>query len=176
MATEKAPPPAAAAAPAKEAPPKKSGLKMAIAAVVVLVLEGGIVGLTMKLSAGPRPAMSEVPATAPKEAIEKDAEVKLVDARLPNSVGGRLFSYDLQVVAKVAEKNKTKVAELFQEKDAEIRDQIRAIVASSDPASLAEPGLETLRRQISYQIEQDIGKDLLKEVLIPKCTPIQTQF
>ena len=86
--------------------------------------------------------MSEVPATAPKEAIEKDAEVKLVDARLPNSVGGRVFSYDLQVVAKVGEKNKAKVAELFQEKDAGPRSNPRYCRWGSDPASLAEPGLE----------------------------------
>jgi flagellar basal body-associated protein FliL len=175
MANDKAPPPPAAEA-AAEAPKKKAGMKMAIAAVIVLGLEGGTVAVTMKLAAGPRPVAAEAPIDAQKEAVVKDAEVKLIDAKLPNSLSGRMYLYDLQVVAKVGEKNKEKVTELFTEREAEIRDKIRTIVASASPASLAEPGLETIRRQISYQLEQDIGKDLLKEVLIPKCTRFQTEF
>ena len=75
------------------------------------------------------------------------------------------------VVAATPEKNKAKLTDLFTEKEAQIRDRIRTIVASSDPKALGEPGLETLRRQIAYQLEQDLGKDLIKEILIPKCTP-----
>ena len=61
--------------------------------------------------------------------------------------------------------------ELFAQRESEIRDQIRTIVASSDPISLAEPGLNTLRRKISFKLDETMGKDLIKEVLIPKCTP-----
>jgi flagellar basal body-associated protein FliL len=179
MASEKpAEKPAAAppAAEASEAPAKKSGMKMIVAAAVVLVLEGATVALTMSLASGPKKVIADVPATAPKEIVERDTEVKIIDAKLPNKMEGRLFLYDIQVVAKVSEKNKEKVTELVGERDAEIRDQVRTIIASSDPKSLSEPGLETLKRQISYQLELDIGKDLLKDVLIPKCTPIQAQF
>jgi flagellar basal body-associated protein FliL len=178
MANEKPAPPAAE--PAADAPRKsKAGLKMGIAAAAVLALEVATVVVTMKMAGGPRKATAEPPAPHKVEVVERDAEVKLVEARLPNSSGGRLFLYDLQVVAKVSEKNKTRVAELFAERDAEIRDQIRTIVASADPKTLAEPGLEILKRQIAYQLEQDLGKDgkdLLKEILIPKCTQIQVQF
>ena len=110
----------------------------------------------------------------PAEPEEKDVEVELMKDRLPNNVGGRPFTYDLQIFAKVNEKDKAKATDLFTSRDAETRDRIRTIIASSDPKSLGEPGLETLRRQIAYQLEQDLGKDgkdLVKEVLIPKCTP-----
>ena len=130
----------------------------------------------MMMAGGPKRVIAEVPATAPKEVVERDAEVKILEAKLPNNLRGRLFLYDLQVVAKVDEKNKVKVTELFAERDAEIRDRIRTIIASSDPKSLEEPGLETLRRQIGYQLEQDLGKDLIKELLIPKCTPFRAEF
>lgn len=170
MASDKGAKPAEAPAPAAEAPKKNSMAKMAIMAAVVLVLEGATVGVTMVMSSGPKKALAEAPTSAPAAAVEHDVEVKVVTDRLPNNIS-RLCNYDLQVVAKVDEKNKDKVTELFKDQDAEIRDHIRKIVAGSDPKTLLEPGLETLRRQISYQLDQDIGKDLIKEVLIPKCTP-----
>jgi flagellar basal body-associated protein FliL len=174
MANDKAAPPAPAAeAPAKEGAKKGAGMKMAIAAVVVLALEGGTIGVTMKMAGGPQKVTAEVPvATQP---AERDAEIELIDAKLPNGVSGRLYVYDLAVVIKVAEKKKPDVTNLCNERKAEIRDQVRTIIASSDPKSLAEPGLETIKRQIGYQLEQDIGKDLIKEVLIPKCTAIPVQ-
>jgi len=120
--------------------------------------------------------VAEIPAAAPKEEVEKDAEVPIIEAKLPNNQTGRLFLYDLNVVAKVSEKEKTKVEELLKERQAEVKDRIRTIIASSDPKSLSEPGLETLRRQLSYQLEQDLGHDLIKELLIPKCTPFRAEF
>jgi flagellar basal body-associated protein FliL len=176
MANEK--PAAASPAPAAEekaAPKKKGGMKMMVAAALVVLLEVGTVAVTVKMSAGPSQVMAHPPATATAAAVEKDAEVKLVEAKLSNSQSGRLWLYDMQVVAKVSEKNKGKVTELFAEHESEIRDRIRTIIASSDPKSLAEPGLETIRRQIAYQLDQDVGKDLIKEVLIPKCTPIRAE-
>ena len=176
MANEKpvaAPP--APPAEEKDAPRKKGGMKMIVAAAVVVLLEAGTVAVTVKMSSGPRPALAETPATATAAAAEKDAEVKLVEAKLYNSQSGKLWLYDMQVVAKVSDKDKEKVTGLFAEHESEIRDRIRTIIASSDPKSLAEPGLETIRRQIAYQLEQDVGKDLVKEVLIPKCTPIRAE-
>ena len=173
MASEK--PAATPAAPAedKTTPGKKGGMKMMVAAVVVVLLEVGTVGLTMKMASGPKPAMAEQPTAATAAVVEKDTEVKLVDTKLPNTQSGKLWLYDMQVVAKVSEKQKEKVTALLAERESQIRDRIRTIVASSDPKSLAEPGLETLRRQIAYQLEQDLGKELIKEVLIPKCTPFR---
>lgn len=174
MASEK--PAAAAAADAKNEAPKKSGnLKVLIAAAIVVALEAGTVAATMKMSSGPKAAMAEQVTTAPAAPVERDVEVKLIDAKLPNSKSGRLWIYDLGVVAKVAEKNKEKVTELFAQREAEIRDKVRTIISSADPKALEEPGLETVRRQISYQLEQSIGKDMIKELLIPKCTPIPAQ-
>ena len=104
MANEK--PAAAPAAPAagaeKEAPKKKGGLKMIVAAVVVVVLEVGTVGVTMKLSSGPKPTMAESVTTTTAPAPKKDVEVKVIEASLPNNKTGKLWRYDFAVVAKVS--------------------------------------------------------------------------
>jgi flagellar basal body-associated protein FliL len=152
-------------------------LKMALVAGAVVGLEIGTVGMTMMISGGPKKIIADVPAAPTTAPAPKEVEVKLVEARLPNSQGGgRLYLYDLQVVTTTEETNKAKVTELFAEKEASIRDRIRTIIARSDPKTFSEPGLETLRRQIAYELEQAVGKDLIKEVLIPKCTPIRGEW
>lgn len=158
---------------------KKGGglpVKMIGVALAVVLLEVATVVMTMMMAGGPKKAIAEVPIHVEKEAVEKDAEVPIIEAKLPNNQTGRLFLYDLNVVAKVSEKDKTKVEELLKERQAEVKDRIRTIIASSDPKSLSEPGLETLRRQLGYQLEQDLGHDLIKELLIPKCTPFRAEF
>jgi len=173
MASEKpaaaAPAPAPAAAEAG-APAKKGGMKMIIAGAVVLLLEVGTVVVTMKMAGGPKQIIAAPVATHPAEEVVKDAEIKLMEARLPNLQGGKLYIYQFQAVVKVTEKDKKKVTELIAEKEFEIKDQIRTIVASSDPEELSEPGLETIRRKVMHQLEEDLGKELIKEVLIPTCT------
>src|SRR4051812_7942181 len=115
MANEKPAAPAkpaeAPAAPAADAAKKKPMMKMIIMAALVLALEGGTVGLTMVMAGGPKRVVADVPASQPVKVVEKDVEIKLVDAKLPNALGGRLYLYHLQVVATTGEKNKTKVSE-----------------------------------------------------------------
>ncbi len=172
----------------KEAPAAESGheegkkkggglpVKMIGIALAVVLLEVTTVVMTMMMAGGPKKAVAEVPVAAPKEEVQKDVEVPIIEAKLPNNQTGRLFLYDLAVVAKVEDKNKMKVEELLKERQAEVKDRIRTIIASSDPKSLAEPGLETLRRQISYQLDEDLGHDMIKELLIPKCTPFRAEY
>lgn len=155
---------------------KKSPMKMMVMAAAVVVLEIGTVGATMMLSGGPRQAPAETPTTVPAKEVEKDVEVSIMVGRLPNNQSGRLWMYSIKVFAKVDEKNKVKAEEVLKERAAEVQDRIRTIVASAEPKTLSEPGLETLRRQIGYQLEEDLGKDLIKELLIPECTPFRAEF
>ena len=83
--------------------------------LAVVLLEGGTIGFTDddELRADPSGRLAETPATQPKDAEEKDAEVSIVDAKLPNSSAGHLYLYDIQVVAKVSESNKAKVTDIL---------------------------------------------------------------
>ena len=157
------------------APAKKSPmLKMGVMAAIVLALEGGTVALTMMISKPTNAIAAKVPDATTKPAT-KDVEIQLLDTHLPNRLhsSGCLYIYDLQVVTTTEEKNKKTLTDLIAERKASIHDRIRTIIASADPKALGEPGLETLRRQIQYQLEEAVGKELIKEVLIPKCTPMR---
>jgi flagellar basal body-associated protein FliL len=169
-------PSAAEETPAAAAPKRKLPMSYIMVGLAVVLLEGGTVGVMMMASGGPKRVLAEVPATQPKDVVDKDTEMPIIDAKLPNSSGGHLYMYDIQIVAKVNEKNKARLSEVLTEHAAEVRDKIRTIIASTEKRTLDEPGLETLRRQISYQLEQDVGPDVIKELLIPKCTPFRAEF
>jgi len=60
-----------------------------------------------------------------------------------------------------------------------IKDRIRTIIAQSDPEKLgggSEPGLETLRRQVKYQLDEIVGEKIVDEVLVPRCIPFRTDY
>jgi flagellar basal body-associated protein FliL len=71
------------------------------------------------------------------------------------------------------------VKDTISSRDALIKDRIRTIIAQSDPDKLgggSEPGLETLRRQVKYQLDEIIGDGMVDEVLVPRCIPFRTDY
>jgi flagellar basal body-associated protein FliL len=102
------------------------------------------------------------------------AEVPLLEARFPNKRSGRAFLYDIKIVLSVKKESADKVKAIVTEHDALIQDRVRTIIAETDPEKLgggAEPGLETLRRQVKYQLDEIVGDGLIDDVLIPQCLP-----
>jgi flagellar basal body-associated protein FliL len=124
-------------------------------------------------------AKSEAKAYDPK----KQYEIKLIEIKAPNKLSGRTFLYDMQIVVLVKGKVAKELEKTISEREALIRDRIRTIIAQSDPEKLgggSEPGLETLRRQVKYQLDEIIddgkGESKIDEVLIPRCIPYRTDF
>ncbi len=106
------------------------------------------------------------------------AEVPLLEARFPNKRSGRAFLYDIKIVLSVKKESADKVKAIVTEHDALIQDRVRTIIAETDPEKLgggAEPGLETLRRQVKYQLDEIVGDGLIDDVLIPQCLPFPAE-
>ena len=106
------------------------------------------------------------------------AEVPLLEARFPNKRSGRAFLYDIKIVLSVKKESADKVKAIVAEHDALIQDRVRTIIAETDPEKLgggAEPGLETLRRQVKYQLDEIVGDGLIDDVLIPQCLPFPAE-
>jgi flagellar basal body-associated protein FliL len=106
-------------------------------------------------------------------------ELQLVDFRAPNKISGRTFLYDVNIVVTTKTATGDKVKDLISGRDALIKDRVRTIIAELDPEKLgggSEPGLETLRRQVKYQLDQILGDGLIDDVLVPRCIPYRTDF
>ncbi len=113
---------------------------------------------------------------ATKTDKKKPVEVEVLHKKEPNRQNGRLILYDVQIVAVTRFEHENKVKTVIKDREALIQDRIRTIVAQSDPEKLgggAEPGLETLRRQVKYQLDEIIGEGMIDEVLVPTCIPFQ---
>jgi len=115
---------------------------------------------------------------APTDA-KKTTELPVVDFRAPNKQSGRMFIYDVSIFAVVKTSSADEVKQIIADRDALIKDRVRTIIAESDPDKLgggSEPGLETLRRQIKFQLDEIVGDGMIDEVLVPRCMPFRTDY
>ncbi|MGD0389130.1 MAG: hypothetical protein ABSC42_09265 [Tepidisphaeraceae bacterium] len=106
-------------------------------------------------------------------------ELQLLESRFPNKRNGKTFLYDVKIYLSVKKESADKVKSVIGEHDALIQDRVRTIIAESDPDKLgggAEPGLETLRRQVKYQLDEIVGDGLIDDVLIPQCIPFPADY
>ena len=87
--------------------------------------------------------------------------------------------YDVSIYLVTKNEFAEQVKQTIKDRDALIKDRIRTIIAQSDPEKLgggSEPGLETLRRQVKYQLDEIVGEQMISEVLIPRCIPFRTDY
>jgi len=181
----------AAGAPGGEKPTKASGgigamlAKTPVLLGGVMLIEAVVLFAGFKfLGGGPPPAAGAElvePADGHDEAGETGVasdwtEIKVVEFRAPNKISGRLLLIDVSIYMAVKSEYEQRATEMLKAREALIADRIRTIIAQSDPERLggeAEPGLETLRRQIKYQLDEILGEGIVEEVLVPRCIPIR---
>src|SRR4029079_12693537 len=110
---------------------------------------------------------------------KKTREVEVLTFRAPNKLSGRTFIYDVSIYAVCRGADQKLLEDTIKERKNLITDRIRTIIAQTDPEKLgggSEPGLETLRRQVKYQLDQIVGDGLIDEVLVPRCIPFRTEY
>ena len=185
-------PPAPRPAEEKKAPEPKGGLfkSTPIALGAVMVVEAVVLFAGFKFLGGGGAQKShgadivsgEAQATAgptTKSETRKMVEVPIAHMKAPNGQTGRTVLFDVQIVATVRAEHAERVKQSLDDRKALIQHSVRTIVAQSDPQKLgggAEPGLETLRRQVKYQLDEIIGEGMIEEVLVPICTPFRADF
>jgi flagellar basal body-associated protein FliL len=99
--------------------------------------------------------------------------------RALNRQNGRMFFYDVSIYVDVKAEHEDHVKDVIQDRGALIQDRVRTIIAQCDPDKLgggSEPGLETLRRQVKYQLDEIVGEGIIDEVLVPKCIPFRADY
>lgn len=180
-------------APASEKSPAKPGMlgKTPVLLGTVMVLEAAVLFAGFKMLGGGGPAsaagadlaMSEGDPHGPKGGKggdkKKSVELLVLEFKAPNKASGRTFLYDVSIYVVTRGEHEKHVKDTLKEREALIKDRIRTIIAQSDPEKLtggSEPGLETLRRQVKYQLDIIVGEGVIEEVLVPKCIPFRADF
>jgi flagellar basal body-associated protein FliL len=110
---------------------------------------------------------------------KRTVEIPVADFRAINRRNGHTFLYDVSVVAIAKFQNAETVKKIVAERVNLIRDRISTIIAESDPEKLnggTEPGRETLKRQVKYQLDILVGEGLIEEVVVPKCIPFRADY
>ena len=179
-----------------DAKPKKAGImglltKLPVLLGGVMVIEGVVLFAAFKMMGGsPAPSHGAELHTT-EEAVEldengkpkpsKNAKVELlvIEMRAPNKLSGRTFLYDVSIYVVVKGDQGEKVKADLESRKALISDRVRTIISRTDPEKLngeKEPGLETFRRQVKFQLEEILGADLIEEVLVPRCIPFRAEF
>ena len=162
---------------AEKGPSQHKGLLMGAILLAVMLVEGGGIFVAMKLfGAKPAPAIGAA-LMEPQGQTPTDQELPVVQLKAPNVTTGKLYLYDLEVQAVVEQGHRSQVEAVLANRKATIEDRLAKIIRAADQQQLQEPGLETLRRQVKYELEQIAGQEgLIKEVLIPKCTPFRADY
>jgi flagellar basal body-associated protein FliL len=184
---------APAAAPAAAAKAGGGGLltKTPVLLGGAMIIEAVVLFAGFKFISGGAKNANAADLTTPVKAVEgadgdksaaaddtTTAEVPLLEARFPNKRSGRAYLYDIKIVLSVKKESADKVKAIVAEHDALIQDRVRTIIAETDPDKLgggAEPGLETLRRQVKYQLDEIVGDGLIDDVLVPQCLPFPAE-
>jgi flagellar basal body-associated protein FliL len=118
-------------------------------------------------------------AGARKYGKKEQVEIQVVELRAPNKQSGRTFLYDISIYVVTRGEHVEKLNRTLKDREALIKDRVRTIIAQSDPEKLgggSEPGLETLRRQVKYQLDEIVGDGLIEEVLVPRCIAFRTDY
>ena len=184
--------PAAAPAAADKAAPRAGVLtRTPVLLGTVMVLEAAALFFGFKMLGGGTPATASGAELVASEGghgdgkhgkagdRKKSVELLVLDFKAPNKASGRTFLYDVSIYVVTRSEHEAKVKDTLKEREALIKDRIRTIIAQSDPEKLtggSEPGLETLRRQVKYQLDIILGDGVIEEVLVPKCIPFRTDF
>jgi flagellar basal body-associated protein FliL len=128
---------------------------------------------------GSKSADGTAPGGAATQPSDQPVEVQLVDFKALNKLSGHSFLYDVSIFITVKPEFQDRVTAQIKDREALIQDRIRTIIAELDPEKLgggSEPGLETLRRQVKYQLDEILGDGLVEEVLVPRCIPFRTDY
>lgn len=165
--------------PAKTEAPAKKG-KAGTFAIFggVMLIEGVAIFAAMKMFGHePDPTVGMETLAPTTKPWEESLELPVASVRVPNCNGSRTLLYSVKVAARVHSKEKDEVREFLEMRKSTIEDIISRVIRSAEEKHLAEPGLETLKRQVRFELSTLIGDEhKIEQILIPECMPIPAGF
>ena len=151
--------------------PGKKKLFTLLAGVGILFGEGAAVFFAAKMLYK-QPAVVQAELSSEEQALEdakQETEIALPELNAFNKREGRLYMYNLEITIRVRQSKAEEVCEIIEARKSTILDRFNTVIRGAETKYLNEPGLETLRRQLSFELNKILGDDeLVLELLIPK--------
>jgi len=127
---------------------KGKSLKIIIAVVAAVAIEGGIIAGTAMFTSGPKVTLADNFQEDTSAEDERIVEIPILHERFPNTKQGVVMLYDTQITIQVKKKNQEKVTSIIEENQARIKMLIGTIWRNAEPRHFNEPFLNTLTRQV----------------------------
>lgn len=146
-------------------------------AVVAVVEAVGIYAAVAVFGGGPQASHgahgeSVVHGPEPSEHPPSSEVELLTKFRVPNTLEGRMWIYELDLIVLVPGHRREDFDKLKGERMGAISDAVAAIVRSLEPRELNDPHLKTLRTQIQRALAELSGDpELIDGILVPRCVP-----
>lgn len=154
---------------------KKSALKRFKPIIIVAALmigEGvGIFALMKVLSGPPESTIAAEDADALGDPLNLDdkVEVDICEVDAFNRKEGRLYVYNISLSALIPAESVEKMQNFVDVRNASIKDRVQFVIRAADPKHLNDPSLETIKRQLKFELNNLLGgEELIEEVLIGK--------
>lgn len=153
-------------------PKAKLPIKTIMVVLGVILLEAGTISFFIVAKGGtPDSAQGGTdPIEQTRELPNKTlAEVVLTqETSVDNYIGGKFkMIVTLQVAAKVETADKENLDKRVTEHGNEILNSVRIVISSASPEEIKDPKLQVIKRQLKSEIEDVVGKDIIKEILLP---------
>ena len=163
-----------------ETPPKpKSRLKPLMLVGGLMLVEGvGIFVVMTLIHPAPESAIAadEADADDPFN-LEGQVEIVICDVTAFNKKEGSLYVYSIELSALVAAENVESVQRFVEARELSIKDRLQTVVRAADPKDLDDPSLETLKRQLLFELNNLLGgKELISEILISRMLQSRTHL
>ncbi len=164
---------------ATSAAPKRGKMLTAGLFGGVMLVEGVAIFMAMKMMGSePDPTVGmEHGLTPTTKPWEESQEINVARVRVPNTNGTRTLLYSVKVVIRVNHQDHERVQEFIEGRKSTVEDTISRVVRSADEQHLAEPGLETLKRRVRFELGALLGdEEVIEQVLIPECMPLPANY
>lgn len=156
--------------------PRKGKLGMILVILGVMAIEGvGVFALTKFLSPAPPEARA---ADGGQQAGEGDpdgfpaedvVEIELADCRVSNRQGAKVTVVSIKVTGLIRVELREKMVAMVERMRSRIDDRVSFVLRGASQQTFAEPGLQTLKRQLSSELDRLFGETrLFLDVLVPE--------
>ena len=148
----------------------KLPIKTLIIILAIVLMEAGTITFFFVAKGTPDAAQATDPIAQTQELPNKTlAEVILAEnTSVDNYIGGSTkIVVTFEVAAKVEADDKKPLEIKVNEHSKEILNSVRVVVSSVTPEQIKDPKLQVIKRELLAAIELTVGKELIKEILLP---------